>query len=84
MSEIRLPRIAPENYEAIRSLLKNGIPASYAEWLDLRANWIKEYAGDSVIHVDVRPDQFFRYLDRTRHTHDLKTLIDFVADIDAE
>ena len=41
MARILLPQIAEENYEAVRSALKHGVPATYHEWLDLRSQWLK-------------------------------------------
>ena len=56
----KLPRISEANYEAVRRVLKQGVPASYPEWLDLNAKWVNEYP--SVVFVEVDPkklSQFF-------------------------
>jgi hypothetical protein len=84
MATIRLPRIAADDYEAVRRLLKNGIPAVYAEWLDLRAKWLKEYASDNIVSIDVDPDKLAGFFDTARHTHELKTLWDFIEAADTK
>jgi len=84
MATIRLPHIAADDYEAVRRLLKDGVPATYAEWLDQRTKWIEEYAGDTIISVDVDPQKFAGFFKTTRHTYELKTLFDFIESIDSK
>ena len=84
MATIKLPRIAEQNYEAVRSLLKKGVPATYAEWLDLRAKWFKQYAGDTVVSVEIDPKKLTAFFDTARHTHELRTLFDFIDSVDSQ
>jgi hypothetical protein len=84
MTVIRLPRIAANDYEAVRSLLKNGITSTYPEWVDLYDKWLKEHADDVVAPIDIDPKKLATFFDTARHAHDLKTLWDFIDSIDSK
>jgi hypothetical protein len=84
MARILLPQIAEENYEAVRSALKHGVPATYHEWLDLRSKWLKSYAEDNVVFIEVDPKEFARYFDTAGRAHDLRTLFEFVWSKDSK
>jgi len=75
---IVLPQITEANYEAVRNLLKNGVPTTYAEWLDLRTKWLEQYADDTIVFVEVDPKEFAAFFDAARYGCDLKTLLEFV------
>ena len=72
----KLPQISEANYEAVRNVLKHGVPASYREWLDLCAKWVAQYPNHTFVDVD--PEKLAIFLGSGGHGHDLKTLLDFI------
>jgi|HubBroStandDraft_6_1064221.scaffolds.fasta_scaffold4276701_1 hypothetical protein len=72
----KLPRISETNYEAVRSILKNGVPSTYPEWLNLVAKWRNEYV--NVTFIDVDPKELARFFGSGRYGHDLTTLFHFI------
>lgn len=83
MTTIRLPNIAREHYEAVRSLLNRNVPDTYDKWLDLFDKWRQTYAADTIIYVEVNPSQLADFLDRAGRANDLHALLAFVADVDS-
>jgi hypothetical protein len=78
-----LPVIAADDYDAFRGILRSHIPDTYDEWLNLFAQWEKEWGGNGapVRRVNVNARQFSRHLAATGHAPTLNELFVFAAAI---
>jgi len=68
--------MSPENDEAFRNLVKFYPAGSYDKWLYLQAKEIERIkaVGDEPVEVEVTPDEFIRYCDRTGAQRNINTL----------
>ncbi len=76
-----LPVIASNDYDAFRRILRSHIPDTYDEWLNLLAQWEKEWGrnGAPVRRVNVDAHEFIRHLAATGHTPTLNELFVFAV-----
>ena len=76
-----LPIIASNDYDSFRGILRSHIPDAYDEWLDLFAQWEKEWGanGTPVRRVNVNTREFAQHLTATGHAPTLNELFVFAA-----
>jgi len=72
-----LPRIAAQDFEAFRKIMKDEIAATFQEWLERRRERIAYYERDILIEVNVRPDEFVRFCHAESLAYNGRSLLDF-------
>lgn len=74
----QLPRIARSDYDALRQLMEDRLPADYDDWIDyINFRRREEAQRHPVVDVDVRPEEFRRYVGAVRK-FDFGTLNEFL------
>jgi hypothetical protein len=71
-----LPQISEANYEAVRRVLKDSLPATHREWLYFLTKWTADFPNH--VFVDVDPQEFAKFFGTSRRGDDIQTLLDFV------
>jgi hypothetical protein len=80
-----VPRIREKNYDAFRRILKDGVPQTLAEWrdrqlrqeADLSSGWESPV---KLIEVEIDPDEFTRFCDRTKSNYTVDALNRFATE----
>jgi hypothetical protein len=63
-----LPRVAQSDYNALRELMGDRLPADYDDWIDyINFRRRDEIQRHSVVDVDVHPEEFSRYVGTERN-----------------
>jgi hypothetical protein len=80
--KLYLPRIAPEDFESFRQLMKDQIPPTYQEWLEAQRERVAMHGSNFVIvEVKVNVDQFARFCDAKPGAKNYGALLDFTRAI---
>jgi len=71
-----LVRIAPEDHNTFKAIVKHYPADSHDKWLYLQTKEIAEWegSGNAVELVDISPNEFTSYCDRTGANRDIGTL----------
>jgi len=79
MPTIFSPNIAQADYNAFRRLIKKDFPDTYDKWLDLTSQQANKFGavGNTVESIEVKPDEFARFLGTTGTSSDLQSLWHF-------
>lgn len=85
MATIPVPFIAKSDYEAFRSLMGHNLPPTYAKWLPVQQDAVREalrLCGNigSVTEIQVNPDEFARFCGETGAIADTASLMRFVKE----
>ncbi len=66
MEPYQLPRVAAYDYGAFRALMDDHVQPTHAEFTEFMAQRFREESRrQSVVYVDVHPDEFARYVGPT-------------------
>jgi hypothetical protein len=78
-----LPIVDLNDYDAFRSILGSHIPDTYDEWLNLFAQWEKDWGSNDALirRIKVNSGYFSRHLSSTGHAPTLNELFVFAARI---
>ena len=78
-----LPVIAQDDYESFRRILGNHIADTYDKWLDLFANWERQYGSgkDVVRQVKINSNEFSQNLAATGAPANVNHLLIFTEKI---
>lgn len=72
------PRIAQSDYETLRQLMGDRLPATYEDWVDfIDFRRRDEIMRHPVMDIDVDPDEFRRYVGTDRQ-YDYGTLTEYL------
>jgi hypothetical protein len=63
MASTYLAQINPSDYEMIRGILNDDLPATYQTWLDfqLKGETDLQRRGQTISHIEIAPDEIARY-----------------------
>ena len=63
MASTYLAHINPSDYEMIRGILNDDLPATYQTWLDfqLKGETDLQRRGQTISHIEIDPDEIARY-----------------------
>lgn len=83
MGKVYLAVIIQDDFESFRKLLHPNFPDTYDEWRNLRAKWHKNHRteGDTILDVNIKPDEFIRFLNATGKGYDLQCLLTLAEEI---
>jgi hypothetical protein len=79
MPTFYVPRVREQHYDAFHRVLKDDVPQTHAQWRDrqlrqevqLSSGWESPV---KLIEVEIDPDEFARYCDRTNSNYTIETL----------
>lgn len=76
-----LPVISEADYKAFVGLTGSNLPDTYDKWLDLRSQWLAEYAKERPRNIKIYPDQFSRFIAVTGRAPNMNTILAFAEAI---
>ena len=86
MPTFYFPKIISENYQSFRAILKDDLPDAFPEWERRQSSkkdkYVLEWEPKGVcIDIEINPNEFTGYCDRTRSNRTLEALERLAAEI---
>ena len=79
MATVYYPKLRPTDYDTFRRAQNSDLPGTYNEWFDLARKEMRQFivSGDTVIEVEIDPDELIAYCHGARNARTLDGLKKF-------